>query len=161
MSPPWWIALVALIPLAGCHVYAPTGMGEVTPGETVRLRLTSTGEERLPATIQPGADRFLEGEIVERDGSEVTLAVVATARQRGFFTEQLRERVRLEIGEALEVERRVLDRPRTVVLLVAAGAVVTTAVIQVFTGKTGGNTIDRTDPGPSAARILLLRLGLW
>lgn len=161
MSARWLVLALAVAPLAACHTYAPTGVGEVSPGQTVRVRLTPAGEARLPATVVVDPTRFLEGEIVDREGGEITLAVVAAARQRGFFSEDLHERVRLELAETVEVERRELDRPRTYALLAAAGVVVTTAIVQVFTGKTGGNTIDRTDQGPAAARIQLLRFGLW
>lgn len=154
-------AIVALVPLGGCHTYAPTPLAEVGPGQTVRVRMTPAAEDRLPGTVLQEPARFVEGEVVEREGEEITLAVVAGARQRGFFTEELRERVRFELGEGVEMERRELDRPRTAALLIATGAVVTAAIVQVFTGSTGGNTIDRTDQGPAASRIPLLRFRLW
>ncbi len=146
------VMALAAASLAGCYTYAPVSIEAVSLGETVRARLTPEARARLPAQVR-GDDGTLEGELLDRDGGALTLFVPTAVRQQGFFAEDLHERVRLPSADVVEVRRRQLDRPRTYALAAAGGAAVIGIAIETLTGKTGGNTIDRTTPGPSAARI--------
>jgi len=151
------VLAVSAASLVGCYTYAPVSIETVSPGETVRALLTPEARERLPVQVR-GDDGMLEGRLLERDDGEVTLFVPTSVRQQGFFAEDLRERIMLSSADVLEVERRQLDRPRTYALVGVAGVAVVAIAIETLSGKTGGNTIDHTTPGPSASRIPLFRL---
>lgn len=144
--------------MAGCYTYVPVNADAVSPGETVRARLTLRAREQVGA--RAAQDGELEGKLLERQDRSLTLFVPAARRQRGFFSEELHERVHLDRSDVIELERRQLDRPKTYVLSGVAAAVVLGIAIETLTGKTGGNTIDRTDPGPSAAVIPLFTFGI-
>lgn len=148
---------IAALSLGGCYAYSPVGVEAVSPGENVRARLTIEATESLPATVQ-GEGRSLEGQLLERDDSGLTLFVPTAVRQRGFYSESLHERVRLGTSDVVELERRELDRPRTYLVAGVAATVVGAIAVQVLSGKTGGNTIDRTDQGPAASVLPLFRI---
>jgi len=143
----------------GCYTYVPVEVGTIAPGESVRARLSSEAVDQLPPTVQ-GEGRFLEGELLDRDSDGFTLFVSSAVRQQGFYAQSLRERVRLTESDVIELERRQLNRSQTYVLVGAGAAAVTAIAIQTLSGKTGGNTIDPTVPGPSASRILLFSVGV-
>ncbi len=140
-----------------CYTYTPVRIDAISPGETVRARLTAEASERLPAPVRAD-DGTLEGELLDRDGGGVTLFVESAVRQRGFFAEDLHERVSLSQADVLGVERRQLDRGRTWALGGVVGVAVVSLAIRTLSGKAGGNTIDHTDGGPSASLIPLVTL---
>lgn len=143
--------------LTGCYSYTPVGVEAVAPGESVRARITPEATGKLPETI--AADEWrVEGEFLERDGGGFTLFVPTTVVRQGFFEQDLHERVRLSPGDVIELERRELDRSRTYVMAGVAAAAVVGIVVKTLTGKTGGNTIDRTDQGPAASLIQLFSI---
>jgi hypothetical protein len=157
MKLPVPILALTIASLAGCYSYVPAGIESVSPGETVRARLTSEATDRLPVAVR-GDGQSVSGELLARDGGEVILFLPSMVRQQGFFAEKLHERVSLSYSDVIELERKVLDHPRTYMMLGVATAAVTAIAIKVFTGKTGGNTIDRTDDGPAANLIPLFRI---
>jgi len=143
--------------LLGCYTYTPVRIESVSPGEKVRARLTPEARERLPAQVR-GDDGTLEGELLEHDGDGLALFVPTVVRQQGFYAEDLHQRIVLSAADVVELERRQLNRPRTYLASGVAGAAVAGLAAWTLTGKTGGSTIDHTDPGPSASRIPLIRL---
>jgi hypothetical protein len=143
--------------LFGCYSYTPVRVQSVSPGETVRARLTPEAREKLPAQVR-GDDGTLEGELLEQDGGGLVLFVPTVVRQEGFYAEDLHQRVVLSAADVVEVERRQLNRPRTYLAGGVVGAAVAGLAAWTLTGKTGGSTIDHTDQGPSANRIPLIRL---
>jgi hypothetical protein len=146
--------ITAILP--GCYRYVPVTVESVSPSETVRARVASgAGSD---GTARPQEPRTLEGELLARDDAGFTLFVPAAVRQQGFFTENLRERVRVSSADVIGIERRELDRARTFVLLGAGTAAVVALVIETLSGETGGNTIDRTPPGPAPVRVPVFSL---
>lgn len=151
-------AMLAGAVLSGCYSYVPVRVDAVRPGESVRARLSEDALARLPGAVREQGRRDVEGEVLDRDPQVLLLSVPAAARQQGFYVENLHERLRLGLGDVVEVERRQLDRSRTVLLVGAGASAVAAVALQTLSGSTGGNTIDRTNPGPSADRIPLLVL---
>lgn len=151
------VLVLSAASMVGCYAYAPASLETIAPGETVRARLTPQARERLPAQVR-GADGTLQGELLEHDDGGLTLFVPTAVRQEGFYAEDLHQRIMLSTADVVEVERRQLDRSRTYALIGVAGAAVVAVAIETLSGKTGGNTIDHTNPGPSASRIPLFRL---
>lgn len=140
--------------LVGCYTYAPVNMEVVPPGTTVRARLTLEARERLPDRVR-GDDGTLEGELLDLENGALTLSVPTAVRREGFYQEDLHERIVLGAADVVDVERRTLNRPRTYALAGVVGAAVLGIAVRTLSGKTGGGTIDRTDPGPSANLIPL------
>jgi len=151
------ILVLACGTLLGCYSYTPVPIETVHPGITVRARLTREAQDRLPDRVR-GDKEMLEGELVDRAGGALTLSVPMAVRRQGFYAEDLHERVVLAPADVVDVERRTLDRRRTYALTGVVGAAVLGVAIRTLSGKTGGNTIDRTDPGPSANIIPIFSL---
>ena len=149
-------ALIAGV-LTACYTYAPATVETVSPGEDVRARITPTATESLPVGLRP-EDGVLKGELLDRDDGTLTLFVSAADRQEGFFTEDLRQRVNVSASDIVVLERRTLNKSRTYFATGVGIAVVTAVSLRILSGKAGGNTIDRPDPGPSATRIPLFIL---
>jgi hypothetical protein len=152
---PLWAVVVAAMP--GCYSFVPVGVEAVSPGENVRARITAEASGKLPEAV-PSDNRLVEGELLERRDDGFTLFVPTTVRQQGFYSESLHERVWLSSADVIDLERRELDRPRTYVLAGVGAAAVVAIALKTLTGKTGGNTIDRTDQGPSANLIPLFTI---
>ena len=153
------VVVLATASLLGCYTYAPVEVGSVGAGERVRARLAPAATEGLPASLQ-GGDRTIEGDLVDRTDGSLTLFVPTSLRQQGFFAESLHERVTLASRDVVELELRRLDRGRTYLLAGIGAAAVAAVAVEVLSGKTGGNTIDNTTPGPSAAVLRLFRFGI-
>ena len=67
---------------AGCRTYAEIPSQSVDPGHRVRVRLTAAGSSDVAATIGPRG-RMLEGGLVSRDDSTLTLSPTVIVRTNG------------------------------------------------------------------------------
>jgi hypothetical protein len=146
------IALCTLV--SGCYNYAPLELSSATPGTNVRARLTAPAGARIATSLGNGDARLLTGVVVDAESSGFTLEVptvpVGTASaQQGLF-----QRVTIASGDILELERRVIDKQRTGVVVgaaVAAAGIITAAIIH---GQSTGSNAT-TEPPPNFIRILV------
>ena len=82
----------------------------------------------------------------------------SAVRQEGFYAQNLHESIRLAPSDVLDLERRSLNQGRTYLALGVGTAALAGIALKVFTGKTGGSTIDRTDQGPAPNVIPLFKI---
>ena len=103
-------------------------------------------------------DPVLEGTVLERASADVLIDVPVATRQIGFRYEPMGQRVRVDFGEILEMERRELDQWKTTGLIAGLGTVVGVIAWQVFGGESGGGTNDPGGGDVSDAKILRIDL---
>lgn len=150
MKPRRLATLCAVLLVApGCYSYSPTGFQTVAPGIDVRANLTT--EKSFELERELGERRtVLEGEVLEADPSSFLLSVPWTYRDPRLGQTALRQRIRLQESEVIQVEIRSLDRGRSALLFGALGAVGGFILYQIFGPDDAGGTIR---PGPPNGEV--------
>ncbi len=132
------LAPVLLAGLAGCYTYSNIEPATAAPGTEVRVRLSAAAAERLASSLASDS-HVVSGELVANDKGAFTLEVPSVAAGTGGSSAELFQRVKLERGDLLEVERKTLSRQRTGVVvgaaLVAAGA----GLVAAYRGRSSGS----------------------
>jgi hypothetical protein len=146
------ISSLALLPGA-CYTMAPVELEEVKPGEAVRTRISRDGANRLTEVLGR-TDPVLEGTVLENGPDGLLMDVIVATRQVGFRFEPMGQRVRVDVGEVLEMERSELDRWKTTGLAAVIGATVGIIAWNVFSGDTGGGQNDPSGGDVSDATVL-------
>jgi hypothetical protein len=132
---------------------APVELEEVKPGEAVRTRISRTEADRLTEVLGR-TDPVLEGTVLENGPDGLLVDVIVATRQVGFRFEPMGQRVRVDVGEVLEMERSELDRWKTTGLVALIGTTVGVIGWQIFGGDAGGGTNDPSGGNVSDAIIL-------
>lgn len=151
------LLLAAAIPLAtGCYSYRTAQAGSVSPGETVRARITPAAGEQV-APLVGNAARVLTGKLIS-DSSGAVILEVPSVRQAdvGGVLQTLHQRVALARSDVIEWEIRKLDRGRTAALAGAVAVAVGVVLIKSFNSERGnGGT---PGGGGSDALVPVLRI---
>ena len=132
------VAFLLLVGGAGCSVYVPASLTEVTPGSSIRVRVDPAVALRAQEFTRAIEDEFLDGSLVEMTRDSI---VVALWRTDLMATRSLRAgtvRVPLQHDEVLESYTRQISRSRTGLL---AAAVIGGAFVlarELFGGSSGG-----------------------
>lgn len=150
------LVVPVLVALGGCYTYANTTAEQLPIGASVRVNLTATGADRL-ADALPGDGRSVEGQVLQRTATSLTLAVPQSASGT-LHREPVFQNVDLTPADYRGLELRRFDGVRTGLLvggLVAAAAAVVRA--EFWTQRAGGST---PPGGPPEQRIPLLRIPL-
>ena len=148
------LALLGLLPLAGCYTYDPATLAEVSPPMRVQARLTAAEAERIGSFV-PLEGRVLRGEVIQADEEAVLLLVPVTTNVVGTRVQTLEQRLRIPTGGITEIETRRLDRLKTG-LLIGAGAAVVGGVVAA--SLDGGFRSDR--PGGGGPAEVVIPFGL-
>ena len=134
--------------LAACYRYEPTTAALPSTGDDVRLTFSADATERLAPVLGPRTSS-LTGHIFADDGSAFMLGVDRTFKDDGVAVVWSGDRVTIPRSGIAQVERRVLDRNRT---LLATGGVVAGAIVSVFIlskyRSGAGSSSDGTLPPP-------------
>lgn len=138
--------LVVLLFSSACYSYVPTDVSLATPGEDVRVLVTRVGAAELeqisPEAISAGT---IAGTMEAVDDDEFLMRVNVGERREGFAMLDLRQTIRIPMGEILSMERREFNGTGTG-LLIAGGAAVATLVImgiiEAFGSAEGGEDVD-------------------
>lgn len=137
--------------LAGCYRYVPARMGAIPAGTAVRLHLSDEGVQRLEGFTASRRDQ-ISGELI-RWADEVMVAVRVPAAE-GVVDRDLRHRVVVPADEVVSIEVRERDQTRTAVLIGGAAAIVTTALVAVFSGTFGGSERSGSPPMKEEGSVL-------
>lgn len=134
------LLLLAVVATSGCHTFQPVTVGELTPGTSVRARVTGAYADTLEALLQRDDAREIEGTVVSDAGSSVLLEVPVEQTLRGMRLSTLNQRVEIPTSAFVEVETKQLDRTRTFAVAGAAAAVLGTIVVVQLSKESGGST---------------------
>lgn len=147
---------IALVILAsGCHTFQPASVGDLTPGESVRVRVTGAFSDSL-ATMLPLEDpRAFEATIASGGPSSVFLDVPVQQQLVGMRFQTLNQRVEVPTSAFVEVETKRLDRGRTLAAAGVAAAVAATVIVVQLRKDSGGGGLPGGPGGPVDAIVSL------
>lgn len=150
------VAAAALL-TSGCFSYVPVETAAVSPGEEVRVYLTRQGLASVEQlNLEEGP--IVRGSVVEQDASQLLLRVPVTSVREGFHSVPIGQDVRIPSDAILQMERRVLDRSGTG-LLVAGTAAMAAGVVWLIVDSGGGREED-DPPSPPEIRIPLFSVSV-
>lgn len=151
---------VGFLLLTGCYSYTPIALESVQPPQRVRAFLSPAGAERVEPLLNE-ARQTINGELVEVVPEGIYLEFPSAYVQSGMRTETLTQRLLVPHAEVLGLQRRQLDRARTVSVVAVASAAVGLLVYKVLTDESGGTTTPPPGGGPPEARLPLFRISAW
>jgi hypothetical protein len=150
--------LPAALLLSGCFSYIPAELGSMVPGQEIRLRVTPQGSSDL-AAISGGGGTSVAGMLVGTDAAAIRVRVPVGVMVEGVTTRSLGQEVVIPRSQISSVERRELDRPRTVGA-VAGGVAALVALVLAY-GEIQDNPEIPPVIVPDEIRIPLLSVPLW
>jgi hypothetical protein len=124
---------------AACYRYEP--IERPRPGTDVRARLSPEAAARR-SVGRDGPVLFYDGRVVRADGDSLALDVLLVRDPSVFANIEIRDTVRLALGEVAGLAERRLSTGRSLLLagaLVAGGALVVTGIAAVVGGTDDGN----------------------
>ena len=154
-----WLT-ASLLLLAGCHTFTSSGIGEVSPGDVVRARVSGSFSDSLMQVLD-GSDvgREVEGTVVEGTADAIVIDVAVTKGFQGMRRLDLNQRIRLPASELVSMESRRLDRGRSAIAVGGTVAGLAFVVAREFFGDAGGSQRPGTT-GPLERRIRFVTISL-
>ncbi|MEO6445201.1 MAG: hypothetical protein ABIZ91_01800 [Gemmatimonadaceae bacterium] len=123
--------IVLAVLFAGCYRYEPLRTPKPLVGENVRAHLTLAGTEEVARVL--GRDiATLDGRLVSEEAGIMHIAASATVTRSMISTAWTGEEVRIPASSVEKLERRVLDKKRTIrtAFFAVLGAVGVSALIR-------------------------------
>lgn len=145
----------------GCYEYVPTTMEAVPEGARIRAVLTADGRRLLNQRFQfRNEDQTIEGELVDRTGSQVRLFVPSVPLGEAYGGRPLYQQVELPAQDIVRIELRRLDVSRTGLLVGGVAVVAGAVTVRILTGgepgrppRDGGEPPERVAPGGLGFRM--------
>ncbi len=149
--------LFACLSSTSCVTYMSVDLGNVPPGEEVRVRLTDEGAVR--ASRHLGRIRTqLDAGVAPQPPDSIAVIVWLGKNYPGTQFEEVRETIVLPRHEVSDLHLRRLSVGRTVAAFVGAGAVFAVLVDQIFLQEDPNRPPDDTDENPPPAGLTILRI---
>jgi hypothetical protein len=143
--------------LSGCYSYVVVPIASLPPGQNARIRLSNEGLVEV-RELAENSEPVLAGTLVRRDENRAFFHVrIATVQEGALYAPVLQE-IPISTRNILQVERRELNRTRTV--LVAAGSAAAAAVLLGMIIEAYGST-PLPPPGDSDDARAPTGLDLW
>jgi len=142
--------------VAGCSVYTPASVDEISPRSAIRARLDPDEAARLDSFARK---RVIGGTLLEVRPDSILVLVDVHSELRGNRVRTLQQRVQVARSGIVEVESRHLDRERT--YLVIGLSVVGTAIFaanQIFGSENPGQPKGGSSPNEAHVPWLRFRL---
>lgn len=127
-----------IVALSGCYTFRPAAAGDLTPGQTVRVRVAGGYADSLGVLLQRPDARLVEGSVVERDNGATLLEVQVAGSLEGMRFESLNQRVEIPHDEVVEVELKELDKGKSYGVGALAAAAIAGIVIRQLSADGGG-----------------------
>jgi hypothetical protein len=124
---PWTLA--AALVCSGCFSYVPAALGTVPPGGEVRIHLTSEGVAADLASLGGAESRSVDGTLVRGDRDQLVVRVPLALQATGITLRPLGQDVTIPATRISQLERRQLNRPRTVLASVGGGVALVAALL--------------------------------
>ncbi len=134
------LTILCLLATSACHTFRPVVIDDLTPGQTVRARITGAFSDSLSPILLRDVREF-EGIVVENAGSSVLMEIPVNQTLSGMRFETLSQRVEIPAAEFLDLELKELDRGRTFLAVgLAVAAVGGFILAQLNKGGGGGSS---------------------
>ncbi len=146
------VLLAAGLALAsGCYSYAPVRVDSLTPGQTVRVRLTPEEAMRLEE-MRRTDNRLMEGTYLETSGLQMTVNTQVSRTDPMAGTRALIQTIDVPLSQVVEVEERSFDRVKTGAVVAGLAAGLVWAIIEA-TGDAVAPGTNPPPPPPPESRI--------
>lgn len=153
------LPIVLLAAATGCHTFQPASVGDLTAGQSVRVRVTGAFSDSLTSVLQTEDPRRFEAVVASREDSSFFLDVPVQQSLRGMRFETLHQRVEVPTSAFVELETKQLHKGRTIAAAGVAAAVIGTVVAYQLSKDSGGGTIGGGG-GPVESVVSLRIFGL-
>ena len=146
-TPRWTFALIALaLSSPGCFRYVPAQLETTTPGEGIRVRVTSRGAVQLAEiTDVVEVAPIIDGTVVGIEGQELLLSVPVGRRLDGSMMRNLNQTIRIPTSEIVSFQRREFDALRSGFAVAGAAGLITAVVVLILRPR-GGDNLEEEDP---------------
>lgn len=144
------LTLLVAAALPACYSYVPASFPDVSPAQTVRVRLAPAEAGRLSEYVK-AESRTMDGTFLEEGADSVMMEVASFSELEGTRVRTFRQRVNIARSGILDVELKELDRPKTFLVTGLTAAVAVFLAIDKLTGQSGSET-QPPGPGPNDAR---------
>jgi hypothetical protein len=138
----------------GCYTYVPAGPQDVTPGASVRVRLSAAQADALRDVLTSDS-RDVDGTVISHDRDSLVMLVPVVTTVEGASVRTLHQRLAFGPGDVLAVDRKQLDGVRTALVAGAAAVGLTLMVVQIFGATERGQAL------PPATGTSQLRVPAW
>lgn len=142
----------------GCYTYVPAAQQDITPGASVRVRLSAAQMDALRDVLTSDS-RDVDGTVVSHNRDSLVMLVPVVTTVEGASVRTLHQRLALGPGDVLSVDRKQLDGVRTALVAGAAVAGLTFMVVQIFGATERGQALPPAT-GTSQARVPVWRITL-
>jgi hypothetical protein len=141
------VALISLaLTSAGCFRYVPAQLETTTPGEGVRVLVTSQGAVQLAEiTDVVEVAPVIDGTVVGIEGQELLLSVPVGRRLDGSMMTNLNQTIRIPTSEIVSFQRREFDALRSGFAVAGAAGLITAVVVLILRPR-GGDNLEEEDP---------------
>lgn len=126
------------VSLTGCFNYIPSEPAAVPPGQRVRVYVTREALTRLGDLPVDNNGSVLNGTLVRAEPASLVVRLPVTTRRAGFNMEVLGQDVFIPRDQILQLERREINKPLTVILTTAGTAALAGMVVLIMTGARQG-----------------------
>jgi hypothetical protein len=142
--------LLLLLPLLGaCYTYAPIEPAALTPGQSLRARISGAHADQIAPLLGRSDARLLTGRLIANDGDALVVEVPTTERAAvGGVFQTLNQRVTIPRVSILELESRTLDRKRTTLASIAGVVALGVILVQTHVIDPGGSRMPGEGGGP-------------
>lgn len=141
----------ALVLATGCYSYTPTRVESLSPGQSVRVRLSIEETERLEE-MRRSDSRLLEGTVIERSANQIMVDSPVTRLDPMTGTRALLQTLDIPVTGILEVELRERDDLKTAVFVGGLAVAAAIAISVAMGGDGSGGDLPPT-PTPPESRI--------
>lgn len=143
--------------LGGCYAHTPVAIGDLSPGDAVRVRVSAAEAERLEQEAQV-TERVFRARVVESDASALLLRIpVPTSTRLGG---ELYNRISLTPEQLVEIELRELDGLRTAGVVAVAAVAVSAAAFVAFEAISAGEGAGK-EPGEPSQGVIRIPFFGW
>jgi hypothetical protein len=152
------VATASALLLSGCFNYVQADLGSMSPGEQIRLEVAAQGISDL-ASISGNSGTSVAGMLVGVDAASIRVRVPVGFTVEGVTTRALGQDVVIPRNQISDVERRELNRPRTIGM-VAGGVAALLGAVFAYGAVMDNPEIPVPNP-PDEIRIPLLSVPVW
>lgn len=131
--------ILCVLATSACHTFRPVTVAELTPGQTVRARITGAFADSLSPILMRDARNF-EGVVVENGGSTVLMEIPVERTLAGLRLQTLSQRVEIPAAAFVDLDIKELDRGRTIGAVAIVVAAVGGFVLAQFNKQSGGGS---------------------
>ena len=149
--------ILSCVGLSGCYAHTPVAIGDVHPGDAVRVRLTAAEAERLEQDALV-VDRVFRAQVVQSAPSGLLVRVPLPGSDR--LAGDLYTQLSLTPQQVVELELRELDGLKTAGAVAVGAVVAAAAAFAAFKAISAGDG-EGKEPGEPTQSVIRIPFLTW